>query len=332
MKRHAAITASRNALLATVALMALSTAAMADPLIDGESTAGFSTDDTLTMYNTMNNQQVTSSYSSNLYLNSDSNGDISFSLNLPEDYGNNGYGTTSQCGSSFGGSCGTDPAYNWAKEATLEDRLGSDGATFTFYDSKGNDVLSFFFDYASWNGTMGKGSNTYTAIGTCGDLVGSACGYSNENDAKLTTGTASWLNKYATSLSYDFTSAGGGSLTNNANGGNSPKPGDSNASTWINQLIYQGEISKAAFGSNGFGGVSVDLVHVSPSENGIDQEYALCANGTGVKVVNPNTGQLQATCGLNPQMTQAPEPGTLSLLGGGLLGLGFFRRFRRRRS
>ncbi len=304
MRRYAAITASRNALLVSVALVALSTAAMADPLIDGEDLSGFTTDNSVPLLETMGKGTVSTGVSDDLYLSENGTGDVFFSLNQPLGLNNNGYGTTSTCGSA----CGTDPQYNWSKQHTFSDLLGSDQADFTFYDSKGNAVFTFDFDYASTDKTSG-------AVITCGDLGSSTCdgGNANMDDGGTVTGTASWLTKYATSLTYDCGLAGSSSYCS----GSSPNsPTKTQLAKWVNQIIYQGEISHLAFGANGFGGVSLILQHDSPSEDGFDMTFG-CMAGSGGTGVN-------GTCGLN-NPTPVPEPSPLSLLVGGFLGLLLYR-------
>lgn len=301
MTRRTAITASRNTLFASVALVALSTAAMADPLIDGEDLSGFTTNDLVNL--TDIKAGTTVSGTGNMYLAEDGSGDVFFSFNQPTSLNNNGYGSTAVGG--LGGTDLTDPQYNWDSTAnknaggpgkhSLSDLLGSDQAEFVFYDSKGNAVFDFLFDYASASGS--------TVI-TDGDTGG---------DGKVITGTASWLSKYATSLSYDCALAGSSSYC--GSGANSPTP--TQLAKWVNQIIYQGEISHLAFGASGFGGVAVTLIHDSPAEDSKDIQFETCLVGSG------GSGVL-GTCGMTPGGS-VPEPNSLSLLVGGFLSLLLFR-------
>jgi hypothetical protein len=307
-----AVTASLGLLLASASLVALTSAAMADPLLDGEDLSGFNTNDIVPLINNKNN--TSTGISDNLYLTTNAAGDVFFSVNQPEGLNNNSYGTTSTCGAT----CGSDPAYNWSGGHKLSDLLGSDQVDMTFYNKDGSTAFTFNFDYSS---TDSKGN-----VITCGDLTSAACGgsmsdgsYTANSKCTTGTGTGNCLTQYATSLSYNCKNNSSFCGTN----GNSPTPTQNAAlaTKWVNQIIYQGEISHLAF-TNGFGGVSIDLQHDSPAEDGFDQTNG-CKAGSGGTGVN-------GTCGLNPQ--PVPEPGTLSLIGGGLFGLGFLRRFRRKRS
>ena len=102
-----------------------------------------------------------------------------------------------------------------------------------------------------------------------------------------TNGQAAWLSQFATSLSYNFTAAGGGSLSGNS--ANSPTPAQD--AKWVNQVIYQGKVSSAAFGTNGFGSVAVPDQHNSPNKLGGPNGMATlvqnsCVTNTAVATAN----------------------------------------------
>lgn len=289
----------RRLLLGTASvgcLVCYSSIAGAVPTINGVNLLGFSSQQSVGFTIAAGNTGAgTNVGTGELYLSTDSQGNVYFALVQPIGLNNNTYGTTSTIGATLPSPYNNStnyPEFFWSKQHNLTDLLGSDAANFVFYDSKGNAVFNFDFDYAASNASE---------VSTCGDLT--TCSLS-QNDAKLTTGTASWLTQYATSLSYDcgldplYCGIGTGNTTN------SPTP--SQSAGWVNANIYEGEISAAAFGTNGFGGVEIPLVHDSPAENQSVIQFATCL--TECKLTgSPPSG--------------VPEPSSLSELLAGLAAL-----------
>ena len=270
----------RTTLFAIAALLGFTSFVTATPIINGVNLTGFDSSQTIDFFV---QGSTTHAGSGTLYLSKDGSGNVYFALVQPIGLNNNAYGTTS----TMNGSSGAAP-FNWATAHKLSDLLGSDMAEFQFYNGLGTKVFDFGFDYLSPSGS--------TFI-TCGDLVGGACSGASQNDAALTTGTASWLLQYATSGSYDllnFPTYGTGSSPN------SPTP--SQAAGWVNDIIYEGEISAAAFGSSGFGSVEVPLLHDSPADHQSSIKFSSC------------------TTGCVPVTT--PEPSSIVLLAAGTLLLG----------
>ncbi len=162
----------------------------------------------------------------------------------------NAYGTSS-----------VSPADNWPSTHKFSDLTGSDQADFQIYDGAGNLVLDFLFDYLSSSSAYPSG---YGTLGVSG------------GDGKLNSGNAAWVLgvlspatlsdgtvvRSTTTITTDLnqSSAFYGYTTN------SPAPGDPNLANWELVDGYTVYISKAAFGSNGFGKVLIPYVHNSPSK------------------------------------------------------------------
>ena len=151
---------------------------------------------------------------------------------------------------------GTNASSGWGTQGhSFNDLLGSDQADFQFTDSKGNVVLDFLADYISQGSSLTLGGTTVSypsGYGTLG-LGG---------DGKLNSGSASNI------LAIDTT------ITDNLNQSpayygfttNSPSPSSPLDANWNNVDGYTVVISPSAFGSNGFGSVSIPFVHDSPSK------------------------------------------------------------------
>jgi hypothetical protein len=142
-------------------------------------------------------------------------------------------------------------ADGWANGHKFNDLVGSDEADFVFTDSHGKIVLNFQLDYISQSALYPSG---YGSLGVTG------------GDGKMLVGAASNVLSYTTTL------------TDNLNQSpafhgftvNSPSP-ESAFPTWDYVDGYTVVVSKNAFGSNGFGGVSIGYVHNSPSKNKPDK-------------------------------------------------------------
>src|SRR5262249_32980993 len=139
----------------------------------------------------------------------------------------------------------------------FNDLVGSDQATFTAKDSKGNTVFDFQFDYIGTNNSTPSG---FASLGAAG------------GDGKVNTGSASDLIQFKTSLDYDLNVIAHGTTFNS----NSPVPDNANenststpgAAGWVFNIEYEGEISAATFGANRFGSLTLDSVHDSPNKFG----------------------------------------------------------------
>jgi len=149
------------------------------------------------------------------------------------------------------------PADGWNKHK-FDDLVGSDEADFVFTDSKGKVVMNFQLDYLSKSSAYPSG---YGSLGVTG------------GDGKMIVGSASNVLSFTTTLTDDLNQSPAfyGFTVN------SPSP-ESAFPTWDYVDGYTVVVSKNAFGSAGFGGVSIGYVHNSPSKNGTDKITPVSCN------------------------------------------------------
>ena len=202
-------------------------------------------------------------------------GDVFVALTMPTVLVDNTYGDN-----SIG--WGKDVAPS-GKNHNFKDLLGSDKAQFTFTDGAGNIVLDVVFDYMS---EVSKGSGTYASLGVTG------------GDGEVQTGSAASVLNWGTSLDYNF-NALGFVLTQD-----SPETDDDYTENpdfpgWAWDVAYELQVAGSLFADNGFGGVDVPIVHISPNKIGKNKVY-----------------------------TETPEPATIALLAFGA-GVMMLRRRRR---
>jgi hypothetical protein len=173
------------------------------------------------------------------------NGDVQVSF--VQGFNDNTYGTSS------------DPRWG-SKGHTLNDLIGSDKAEFKFTDSKGNVVLDFDVDYISKT----SGPNAPATIAS-GLTVSYPSGYGTlgvlGGDGKLISGDSSNIKYIDTTLTDDLNNPLFNPVTHPGTLTNSPT-----SPQWNNVNGYTVVISAAAFGSNGFGSVSIPDIHDSPAE------------------------------------------------------------------
>ncbi len=202
-------------------------------------------------------------------------GDVFVALTMPTVLVDNTYGDN-----SIG--WGKDVAPS-GKNHNFKDLLGSDKAQFTFTDGAGNIVLDVVFDYMS---EVSKGSGTYASLGVTG------------GDGEVQAGSAADVLNWGTSLDYNF-NALGFVLTQD-----SPETDDDYTENpafagWAWDVAYEMQVAGSLFADNGFGGVDVPIVHISPNKIGKNKVY-----------------------------TETPEPATIALLAFGA-GVMMLRRRRR---
>jgi len=169
------------------------------------------------------------------------NGDVQVSL--VQGFNDNTYGTN------------TDPLWG-SKTHTFKDLLGSDKAEFKFADGAGNVVLDFDVDYIGQVKTTGpvqiapNVTATYgSGYGTLGVLGG---------DGKVISGDAGFIKSLDTTFSDDLNAP---EFVNDK----SVLTNSSTSPNWNKVNGYTVVISGAAFGSNGFGSVSIPAIHDSPA-------------------------------------------------------------------
>jgi len=133
--------------------------------------------------------------------------------------------------------------------------VGSDKAHFVFKNASGTTVFDFDLDYLHGDNSI---PSKYRSLGISG------------GDGKLYTGQANWLLSYNTSLNRNFNEFGYVLTTNSpaTNSNYDPNPSYPN---WIFEMIYEVTIDKAAFGTSGYGSVTVPDMHHSPNKYGIDK-------------------------------------------------------------
>lgn len=169
-------------------------------------------------------------------------GDIQVTFNQSESLNDNRYGT------------GATAATGWTHGHKFNDLVGSDQAEFRFTDGNGKVVLDFESDY------IGKSSAFPSGYGSLGATGG---------DGKLIVGSASDILSATTSLTENlklpqFVSG----FTVNSPHETSPLSDVSVPAGWNYTNSYTVVISKNAFGSAGFGGVTIPEVHNSPAKLG----------------------------------------------------------------
>ncbi len=151
-----------------------------------------------------------------------------------------------------------ETAIGWGPDApsgkhhNFEDLIRSDKARFVFTDSLGNVALDATMDYLS---QAHKKSGTYRSMGVTG------------GDGKVDLGLADSVLEWGTSLGYNFNMlrfvlTDDSPATDENYGENADYPG------WVFEVIYELRVSGALFGTNGFGDVSVPVVHTSPNKVG----------------------------------------------------------------
>jgi len=183
-----------------------------------------------------------------------------------------------------------DNAVGWGKGVApsgknhnFKDLLGSDKAEFVFTNSLGQIALDLTMDYIS------ETSDGYACLGVTG------------GDGELRVGSEDLILASGTSLDYNFNTLGY-VLDQDSPATDEDYTANPQYAGWIYEVTYELQVSGAAFGDAGFGGVSIPIVHDSPNKIGKNKVY-------------PE--------GFEP----IPEPATLSLLALG--GLVTFLRRRR---
>ena len=177
----------------------------------------------------------------------------------------------------------------WGKDApsgkhhNFDDLVGSDKAQFIFTDALGQAVLDITVDYISKTGT------SYHSLGVTG------------GDGSVKTGSAASVLAWGTSLDYNFNKLGY-ALTTNSPATDANYTENASYPGWLFEVSYELRIAGSAFGSSGFGNVTVPSVHDSPNKIGKNKIYTEIDGAV-------------------------PEPASISLLAFGAL---WFARRRRR--
>jgi hypothetical protein len=151
---------------------------------------------------------------------------------------------------------GATAATGWSRTQNFSNLTGSDKAEFKFTDGKGNIVLDFFVDYITASNSFPSG---YGSLGPFG------------GDGSWVTGNQAYLLSYTSSLAENFNKTGSPFKTGyfiNSPAETAPLSGISIPAGWDYDNSYTVVVSKSAFGTNGFGGVTIPAVHDSPPKIG----------------------------------------------------------------
>ncbi len=187
-----------------------------------------------------------------LITNFDASGNIVVKLVVDKNLNDNTYGTN---------------AIGWPKDHKFKDLVGSDKARFVFKNKSGDIILDFDLDYISGDKNSSSG---YACLGVDG------------GDGKMHTGNSAYVINYNSSLSRNFNEFGY-VLTTNSPATDENYTVNPSYPDWIYEMIYEVTIDKAAFGTDGFGSVSVPELHNSPhkigDKNAVEPEF--CSGSIG---------------------------------------------------
>jgi hypothetical protein len=260
--------------LATLAALTLTHPASASPIIDGslDPAEGYTTGVPVDLVVERADGTVTGGQ---IWTYRDAaTGDVSLWFGLPLALVDNTYGDN-----AVGWGKGVAPS---GKNHNFMDLVDSDDLRLVVTNAARETVLDVTLDYISEDGDGG-----YASLGVLAVNVG---------DAAEVLAVSSSLAYNFNVLGYQLTTDS--PLTDDDYTENSLYPG------WLFGVAYEARISGDVFGDDGFGGVDIPLVHVSPNKIGKNKVY-------------PDPG--------NP----VPEPLTLALLAGGGATLALRRRRRR---
>jgi len=202
-----------------------------------------------------------------------------------------------------------DNAVGWGsyaasgKNHSFKDLIGSDDARFVFTDGDGNLVLDITMDYIHGYGNK-KEDPPYASGGVV------------DGEGKVDFGSPSDILAEATSLEYNWVNFGASYPGNFGKDSSSPETGsqdptdptsyttvDPLLASWVFEVTYEFQIDGSLF-DNGFGGITIPLVHDSPNKIGKNKVWPE-SNGP----INP-----------------IPAPGALALAGIGVGLTGWLRR------
>ncbi|MEJ7594181.1 MAG: hypothetical protein WKF77_21795 [Planctomycetaceae bacterium] len=162
-------------------------------------------------------------------------------------------------------------APTWNRTHTFNDLVGSDKAGFELKNKNGATVMKFYMDYVTASSTQETAGeyasfSGYRSLGVTG------------GDGSISVGTSSNLYNFDSTLEVNLNRAGYTTKT-----ANSPL-GDSN---WDYINGYSFTVKAAAFGTAGFGSLSIFDQHNSPSKLGVNSFVPTASGGevTNIAVV-----------------------------------------------
>ena len=259
-------------LFIAVVSVSLSTALNAAPIIDGY----FDPDEGYTLGCYVNIEVEGEKKSGNvpaddgvLWMHRDlATGDLFVSLTQPLTLVDNSYGENSI---GWGSSAPSGKNHNF------KDLVGSDKAQFVITDSDDNVLLDFVVDYISESSSASSG---YASLGVSG------------KDGTMNTGSADSILAWGTSLDYNLNKLAHVMTTDSPEADDEYVTADAACADWAFEVTYEFLIDGAIFQNNGFGELTIPVVHDSPNKIAKNKVYV-----------------------------QVPEPATLGLLGMGSLTL-----------
>ena len=179
-----------------------------------------------------------------------STGDLSVYFLQPVTLVDNTYGDN-----TIGWGRGVAPS---GKNHNFKDLIGSDKAQFVFADGQGNIVLDITTDYFS---ETAKESGIYDSMGVTGS-----------RDGAVYIGSAADVLAWSSSLDYNFNVLGH-VLTMDSPATDLNYTENPGYQGWIFEVGYELRIAGSVFGSNGFGDVTIPIVHDSPNKIGGNKVY-----------------------------------------------------------
>jgi len=177
------------------------------------------------------------------------NGDVQATLRQSRNLNDNAYGTP---GAALAG---------WTRGHTFGNLTGSDKAEFRFTNGSGAVVLDFFLDYIS-----AATSKTFPGCGTIPYPSGYGTLGANGGDGRLVTGNINHILCASTSLTDNLNSPLNGCCPSPYLV-NSPSP-EASFPNWNYVDSYTVTVSHDAFGTAGFGNVTIPDIHNSPAKTG----------------------------------------------------------------
>ncbi len=143
------------------------------------------------------------------------------------------------------------------KNHKFGDLKGSDKARFTISDGAQNVVFDFTLDYISESGSAASG---YASLGA------------DSGDGKVHAGSATNLLAWGTSLDYNFNTLGH-VLTEDSPATDEDYTENPGYAGWLFEVAYEFQIDGSLFANNGFGGVTIPIIHDSPNKIGRNKVY-----------------------------------------------------------